>query len=86
MLMARERPAVWGCEHQYPIEVVPAGKSGRRARCLGCGMCGPVVRKGSEEAMLALRNEARFKDEGGSLPLVTYDRGPRRQSHNGVAS
>jgi hypothetical protein len=61
----RERPAVWGCEHQYPIEVVLVGNSGRRARCLGCGTCGPVVREGSEEAMLALRNQAQFRDKAG---------------------
>jgi hypothetical protein len=26
-------------------------------------MCGPVVREGAKEAMLALRNEARLKDK-----------------------
>jgi hypothetical protein len=45
--MARETPSIWQCEHHYPIEVVSM-ESGRRARCLGCGTCGPV-REGSEE-------------------------------------
>lgn len=57
---------MWGCEHQYPIEVVLVGDSGRRARCLGCGMCGPMVSEGAEEAMLALRNQAQLKDEVGT--------------------
>ncbi len=55
--MTREKPTVWRCAHHYPIEVVPIGND-RRARCLGCGACGPV-RDGSEEAMLALRNHSR---------------------------
>ncbi len=80
-----DSPQAWGCEHPLPIEIVPAGKSGRRARCLRCGQCGPV-RPDCEGAMLALRNEARVKGEGGSLILATYDRGPRRWSHNGVAT
>jgi hypothetical protein len=58
--MAREKPTIWGCDHHYPIEVVRV-RSGRRARCLGCGACGPVTVSG-EEAMLALRDEARYRD------------------------
>ena len=54
--MAREKPDVWGCGHPMPIEVVPLGQ-GRRARCLRCGLCGPV-RPDSEEALVALRAEA----------------------------
>ncbi len=60
--MAREKPTIWHCGHHYPIEVVPVG-GGRRARCLGCGACGPV-REGSEEAMRALRIEARYRGKG----------------------
>ena len=60
--MARERPNIWHCGHQYPIEVVPMG-AGRRARCLGCGACGPV-QTDSSRAMLALRAEARFRGKG----------------------
>ena len=58
--MARERPILWDCDHHYPIEVVSTEGVGRRARCLGCGACGPV-RSGSEEAMVALRAEARYR-------------------------
>ena len=36
-------------------------------------MCGPVVREGAKEAMLALRYEA-------------HHRGPRRRSQNGAAT
>ena len=60
--MARENPTIWGCDHHYPIEVVNV-RSGRRARCLGCGACGPV-RASGEEAMLTLRDEARYRDRG----------------------
>jgi len=38
---------------------------GRCARCLGCGASGPV-REGSEEALRALRAEARYRDELGA--------------------
>ncbi len=56
--MAREKPTIWECTHtRYPIEVVTVA-SGKRARCLGCGMCGQV-REDAKEAMLALRDEAR---------------------------
>jgi hypothetical protein len=55
--MARQRPTMWGCDHHYPIEVSPT-EGGKRARCLGCGACGPL-RADTEAAMRALRNEAR---------------------------
>jgi hypothetical protein len=61
--MARENPTIWGCDHHYPIEVVRV-RSGKRARCLGCGACGPV-RASGEEAMFALRDEARYRDKAG---------------------
>ena len=54
--MARETPNVWRCEHHYPI-VLEYTVAGKRARCLGCGVWGPV-REGSKEAELALRAEA----------------------------
>ena len=59
--MARETPNVWRCEHHYPI-VLEYTVAGKRARCLGCGVWGPV-REGSEEAVLALREEARNREE-----------------------
>jgi hypothetical protein len=60
--MVRQRPTMWGCDHHYyPIEVLPT-EGGKRARCLGCGAWGPV-REGSEEAVLALREEARYREE-----------------------
>ena len=56
--MVRQRPTMWGCDHHhYPIEVSPT-EGGKRARCLGCGACGPL-RADTEAAMRALRNEAR---------------------------
>ena len=65
--MARERPTFWNCDHHAtPIEVVSTEGGGRRARCLGCGACGPVVRSGSEEAMLALRAEAGYRGKRGA--------------------
>ena len=62
--MARERPTIWDCRHTYPVEVVPLG-GGRRARCLGCGACGPV-RADAEAAMKALRDEARLWRKAGA--------------------
>jgi hypothetical protein len=62
--MARQNPMICGCDHHYPIEVVRV-RSGRRARCLSCGACGPV-RVFGEEAMLALRDEARYRDKVGA--------------------
>jgi hypothetical protein len=63
--MARENPTIWGCDHHYPIEVVRVRSGKKRARCLGCGACGPV-RASGEEAMLALRDEARYRDKVGA--------------------
>ncbi len=63
--MAREKPNVWHCVHHYPIEVTPTVGAGKRARCLGCGACGPE-RAGTEEAMLALRAEARYRGKLGA--------------------
>jgi len=54
--MARETLNVWRCVHHYPF-VLEYTVVGKRARCLGCGVWGPV-REGSKEAELALREEA----------------------------
>jgi hypothetical protein len=62
--MAREKPTIWGCDHHFPIEVTSVG-GGRRARCLGCGSCGPV-QADSEQAMLVLRDEARYWERVGA--------------------
>ena len=59
--MAREIPNLWRGEHHYPI-VLEYTVVGKRAKCLGCGAWGPV-REGSEEAVLALRAEARNREE-----------------------
>ena len=59
--MARETSDVWSCEHHSPI-VLEYTVVGKRAKCLGCGAWGPV-REGSEEAVLALRAEAQYREE-----------------------
>ena len=56
--MAREKPETWRCDHHSPI-VVDRALGGRRAKCLGCGSSGPT-RADAEQAMLALRAEARY--------------------------
>jgi hypothetical protein len=66
--MAREEPTIWGCEHHYPI-VVEKAEHAKRARCLGCGASGPE-RSGAEQAMLALRAEARYGQRLGVRPPV----------------
>jgi hypothetical protein len=45
------------------VEEVDGGK--KRARCLVCGECGEV-REGTEEALRALRDRARQRDEAHS--------------------
>ena len=63
--MPRQRPPMWGCDHHYPIEMSPTER-GKRARCLGCGTCGPVTAD-AEAARWALRNEARqYRDRVGA--------------------
>ena len=62
--MTREKPTVWRCAHDYPIEVVPIGDE-RRARCLGCGARGPV-RADSEAALRALKFEAMYGGKVGA--------------------
>jgi NAD-dependent dihydropyrimidine dehydrogenase PreA subunit len=51
-----ERPADYGrCEHRcYPVEAILVD-GGRRARCLGCGLCEPV-RASAIVALAALRD------------------------------
>jgi hypothetical protein len=63
--MAREKPNVWHCAQHYPIEVTSTVGARKRARCLGCGACGPE-RAGTEEAMVALRAEARYRGKLGA--------------------
>jgi hypothetical protein len=62
--VAREKPTTWGCAHPYPI-VVERAEGGRRARCLSCGTSGPA-RADAEQAMLALRAEARYGQKLGA--------------------
>ncbi len=62
--MAREKPTIWGCAHHYPI-LVDRAEGGRQARCLGCGTSGPT-RADAEQAMLALRAEARYGQKQGA--------------------
>ena len=52
------------CGHYSPV-VVEEVEGGKRARCLLCGERG-AVREGSEEALGALRDRARQRDEAQS--------------------
>jgi hypothetical protein len=54
----------WQCGHYSPV-VVEEVEGGKRARCLLCGERG-AVREGSEEALGALRDRARQRDEAQS--------------------
>jgi hypothetical protein len=54
----------WQCGHYSPV-VVEEVEGGKRARCLLCGERG-AVREGSEEALRALRDRARQRDEARS--------------------
>jgi hypothetical protein len=54
----------WQCGHYSPV-VVEEVEGGKRARCLLCGERG-AVREGSEEALRALRDRARQRDEAQS--------------------
>jgi hypothetical protein len=54
----------WQCGHYSPV-VVEEVEGGKRARCLLCGERGPVC-EGSEEALGALRERARQRDEAQS--------------------
>jgi hypothetical protein len=60
---SKKRPANRGrCGHLcYPVEAMPID-GGRVARCLGCGLSGPV-RASATEALAALRE--RGTPEGG---------------------
>ena len=64
MAVVREKPTSWGCAHHYPI-LVERVEGGRLARCLGCGARGPA-RADAEQAMLALRAEARYGQKLGA--------------------
>jgi hypothetical protein len=54
----------WQCGHFSPV-VVEVVEGGKRARCLLCGERGPVC-EGSAEALRALRDRARQRDEAQS--------------------
>jgi hypothetical protein len=54
----------WRCGHVSPV-VVEEVEGGKRARCLLCGERG-AVSEGSEEALRALRDRARQRDEAQS--------------------
>ena len=54
----------WVCGHFSPV-VVDEHEGGKRARCLLCGERG-AVRECSEEALRALRELARQRDEAQS--------------------
>ena len=54
----------WACGHFSPV-VVDEHEGGKRARCLLCGERG-AVRECSEEALRALRELARQRDEAQS--------------------
>jgi hypothetical protein len=60
----RDKTANWRCRHFYPIEVVPT-EGGKRARCLGCGVSGPV-QADTVDAMRALRGEAKYPGKAGA--------------------
>jgi hypothetical protein len=53
------------CGHVSPVLVEELGGGKQRAKCLQCGECGEV-REGTEEALRALRDRARERDEAQS--------------------
>ena len=55
---------LWKCGH-FSSVVIEEAEGGKIARCLLCGERGPV-REGSEEALSALRDLARQRDEAQS--------------------
>ena len=59
--------SIWQCRHLSPVVVdeIEGGKK-KSARCLVCGERGAAVREGSEEALRALRELARQRDEAQS--------------------
>ena len=61
----RTSVSYWKCGHFSPVlvEEVEGGK--KRAKCLQCGESGEV-REGTEEALSALRDRARQRDEAQS--------------------
>ena len=54
--------SIWRCRHSSPVVVDEIEGGKKSARCLVCGERGPV-REGSEEALRALRDRARERDE-----------------------
>jgi hypothetical protein len=55
----------WKCEHVSPVLLEEVEGTKKRAKCLQCGECGEV-REGTEEALRALRDRARERDEAQS--------------------
>lgn len=53
---AEDPTALWGCGHDPPI-LVEATEGGQRARCLRCGLSGPV-REEAQEALHALKDRS----------------------------
>jgi hypothetical protein len=67
-LRRRTRPPVnfWQCGHFSPVVVDELEGGKKSARCLLCGERGPVSEGSSEEALHALRDRARQRDEAQS--------------------
>ena len=57
--------SIWRCRHLSPVVVDEIEGGKKSAHCLVCGERGPV-REGSEEALRALRELARQRDEAQS--------------------
>jgi len=55
----------WECEHVSPVTVEELEGGKKRANCVQCGERGEV-REGTEEALRALRDRARQRDEAQS--------------------
>jgi hypothetical protein len=58
--------SIWQCGHFSPVVVDELEGGKKSARCLLCGERGPVSEGSSEEALGALRERARQRDEAQS--------------------
>jgi hypothetical protein len=61
----RTSVSYWNCGHFSPVLVEEVAGGKKRARCLMCGERG-AVSEGAEEALMALRDRARQRDEAQS--------------------
>jgi hypothetical protein len=61
----RTSVSFWKCGHVSPVLVEEVAGGKKRAKCLLCGECAEV-RQGAEEALRALRDRARQRDEAQS--------------------